>query len=269
MIYERMRLLTAEDRIQIGPNRRDQTMCYSRGLLNCQIRNAICSCGILLLVAVGHAFAQQTVSIPIPKTQQQIQADLYEATSHHGAWRGIVLAHGGSFDRASWRKQAQVLVEKGFVVLAISFRGDRKNPDGSPGSFGETPDNATDVLAAVRYLHDRGAKQLSAIGASMGGDAVGEADARSPSGEMDRIVLLGSSGGEFPEKLRGRKLFLVAREDSSEDGPRLPEISQHYAKAPDPKKLVVLDGSAHAQFLFDTNQGPRVMKEILQFVSKP
>jgi dienelactone hydrolase len=223
----------------------------------------------LLLLAVAQALAQQTVSIPIPKTQQKIQADLYEPTNSHGAGRGIVLAHGGSFDRASWRKQAQVLVDKGFVVLAISFRGDRKNPDGSPGSLGETPDNATDVLAAVDYLHGWGVKEVSAIGASMGGDAVGEADARSPSGKMDRIVLLGSSGGDFPKKLTGRKLFLVAREDSSEDGPRLPEISRHYAEAPNPKKLVVLDGSAHAQFLFDTNQGPRVMQEILQFVSEP
>jgi dienelactone hydrolase len=256
-------------RIQIRANRGNQAMSSSRGLLKCRIRNAICFCGILLLIATDQAFAQQTVSIPIPKTQQRIQADLYEPTNHHDVLRGIVLAHGGSFDRASWRKQAQVLVKKGLVVLSISFRGDGRNPDGSPGSFGETPDNATDVLAAVDYLHRRSLKEVYAIGASMGGDAVGEAAARSSSGELNRIVLLGSSGGDFPKKLTGRKLFLVAREDSSDSGPRLPEISQHFAQAPNPKKLVVVDGTAHAQFLFDTNQGPRVMKEILQFVSEP
>lgn len=225
--------------------------------------------GISLLLAASHGLAQETVSIPIPRTQQQIQADVYGGGKNDSAKRGIVLAHGGRFEKTSWRKQAQTLANQGFVVLAVSFRGDGKSPDGSPGAFGSTPDNATDVLAGVAYLHDRGIKRVSAIGGSMGGDAVGEADARSAPGEIDRIVLLGSSGGDFPAKLKGRKLFIVAREDRSGDGLRLPEITQHYAKAPPPKKLIVLDGSAHAQYLFDTEQGPRVMKKILQFVSAP
>ena len=225
--------------------------------------------GLSLLLVTSPAFAQQTVSIPIPRTQQRIQADLYENANKQGRRHGIVLAHGGRFDRTSWLKQAQVLANKGFVVLAISFRGDGKNPDGSPGAFGSTPDNATDVLAAVAYLNERGLNQVSAIGGSMGGDAVGEADARSEPGVIDRIVLLGSSGGAFPEKLTGRKLFLIAREDSSGSGPRLPEITRNYAKVPDPKKLLVVEGSAHAQYLFDTEQGPRVMEEILRFLSAP
>jgi dienelactone hydrolase len=234
----------------------------------------LCLLGISLLVAASPGLAQETVSIPIPTTQQQIQADVYDSGKSGGgkndsAKRGIVLAHGGRYDKTSWRKQAETLAGRGFVVLAISFRGDGKNPDGSPGSFGSTPDNATDVLAAVAYLHGRGIKSVSAIGGSMGGDAVGEADARSPAGEFYRIVFLGSSGGDFPTKLKGRKLFVVARYDKSGDGLRLPEISSHYTKAPQPKKLIVLNGSAHAQFLFDTDQGPRVMEEILRFVSSP
>lgn len=231
--------------------------------------------GISFLLVASQGLAQETVSIPIPKTQQHIQADIYGAGKDEGAGkndsakRGIVLAHGGRFDKTSWRKQAQSLAGSGFVVLAISFRGDGKNPDGSPGSFGSTPENATDVLAGVEYLHKRGIKRVSAIGGSMGGDAVGEADARSAPGEIDRIVLLGSSGGDFPAKLTGRKLFIVAREDSSGDGPRLPEITRHYAKTPPPKRLLVLEGSAHAQYLFDTEQGPRVMEEIERFLSNP
>jgi pimeloyl-ACP methyl ester carboxylesterase len=224
---------------------------------------------ISLLLATSQGLAEETVSIPIPRTQQQIQADVYGGGKNDNAKRGIVLAHGGRFDKTSWRKQAQTLARTGFVVLAISFRGDRKNPDGSAGSFGSTPDNATDVLAAVKYLHKRGIKRVSAIGGSMGGDAVGEADARSAPGEIDSIVLLGSSGGDYPAKLTGRKLFIVAREDSSGDGPRLPEITRHYAKAPPPKRLIVLEGSAHAQYLFDTEQGPRLMEAILRFLSNP
>ena len=225
--------------------------------------------GIMSLLATSQGLAQETVSIPIARTREQIQADIYGAGPNDNAKRGIVLAHGGRFDKTSWRRQAQRLAGTGFVVLAISFRGDRKNPDGSPGSFSSTSDNATDVLAAVEYLHKRGIKRVSAIGGSMGGDAVGEVDARSAPGDIERIVLLGSSGGDFPAKLTGRKLFIVAREDSSGDGPRLPEITRHYAKAPPPKKLIVLEGSAHAQYLFDTEQGPRLMEEILHFPSNP
>jgi alpha-beta hydrolase superfamily lysophospholipase len=61
----------------------------------------------------------------------------------------------------------------------------------------------------------------------------------------------------------------VARDDASADGPRLPGIRAQYERAPSPKQLIVLDGSAHAQFLFQTDQRARVTKEILKFLSAP
>lgn len=212
----------------------------------------------------SHAYGQRSVTFPLPGQRGEIQADLYGSGT-----RGVVLAHGGSFNKESWKKQAQALANAGFLVLAIRFRGDDPSPDGSPRSFGSTADNAADVLAAVSYLHRAGAKTVSAVGASLGGDAVGDADAQSKPGNIARIVLLGSSGGDAPEKLNGRKLFIVARNDSSASGPRLPRISSNYAKAPEPKKLVILEGSAHAQYLFDTDQGPRLLNEILRFLSEP
>lgn len=212
----------------------------------------------------SQVFGQQLVRFPLPDRPIEIQADLYGSGT-----RGLVLAHGRRFHKESWNKQAQAFANSGFLVLAIGFRGDGLNPDGSPGSFGSTADNATDVLAAVSYLHRIGAKTVFAVGASMGGDAVGEADARSTPGNIARVVFLGSSGGDAPEKLSGRKLFIVARNDRSGSGLRLPEISRNYARAPQPKKRVILDGSAHAQFLFDTDQGPRLLKEIVRFLSEP
>jgi dienelactone hydrolase len=210
------------------------------------------------------AFGQQSVLIPIPNGPARLRAD-----SYGNGKRGLVLAHGGRFDRSSWRKEAEVLAEEGFTVLAISFRGDGLNKDGSPGSFGSDADNAADVLAAVTYLHRAGAKAVSAIGGSFGGDAVGNADSQSKPGTFDRVVFLGSSGGDDPSQLSGRKLFLVARGDVGPEGPRLNQISVHYAKAPEPKKLVVVEGTAHAQFLFATEQAPAVMKEIVSFLSEP
>jgi len=211
----------------------------------------------------AQALAQRAVSFPALNPAETIQADLYGAGKH-----GVILAHGGRFDKESWKTQANELAAAGFLVLAIRFRGDGLNPDGSPGSFGSDANNAADVLAAAAYLRHSGAETVYAVGGSFGGDAVGNADASSP-GAFERIVILASSGGETPEKLTGRKLFIVARDDASADGPRLPEISSHYARVPQPKTLIVLDGSAHAQFLFATDQGPRLMKEILSFLKAP
>jgi dienelactone hydrolase len=219
---------------------------------------------ICIACFTSNTFGQRLVQFPIRNQPVEIQADLYGSGT-----RGVVLAHGGRFHKESWKKQAQALADSGFLVLAIRFRGDAFNPDGSPGSFGSTADNAADVLAAVSYLHRIGVTTVSEVGASLGGDAVGEADAKSSPGSISRIVLLGSSGGDAPEKLSGRKLFIIARNDRSGSGLRLPEISSHYEKAPQPKKLVILQGSAHAQYLFDTDQGPRLLNQILRFLSAP
>jgi hypothetical protein len=73
----------------------------------------------------------------------------------------------------------------------------------------------------------------------------------------------------MPEKLTGRKLFIVAREDRNAWGLRLPEIEFHYQKAPEPKRLIIVEGSAHAQLLFDTNQRSSVMDQILRFLEEP
>ena len=68
-------------------------------------------------------------------------------------------------------------------------------------------------------------------------------------------------------QLKSPALFIVARDDASGDGPRLPGIRKQYEKAHEPKELVILEGSAHAQFLFQTDQADRVMREILRFLS--
>ncbi|HTU46172.1 MAG TPA: alpha/beta fold hydrolase [Bryobacteraceae bacterium] len=211
------------------------------------------------LAAVGAA--QEHVPFP---TQDGgiVCADLYGKAD-----RGVVLAHGGRFTKESWEKQARQLEAAGFRVLAIDFRGEGQSRGGTglpPGDDGYR----YDVLAAVRYLRQSGAKTVSVVGGSFGGTAAGEASIEAKPGEIDRLVLL-AAWVDTPEKLKGRKLFIVARDDANDDGPRLPKIRANYKKAPEPKQLIVVDGSAHAQFLFQTDQGERVMHEILRFLSAP
>jgi hypothetical protein len=69
--------------------------------------------------------------------------------------------------------------------------------------------------------------------------------------------------------MKGRKLFIIARDDlGSGDIPRLPKVREHFQRAPGPKALIIVEGPAHAQYLFATDQGERVMREILKFLSE-
>jgi pimeloyl-ACP methyl ester carboxylesterase len=212
---------------------------------------------IVLTKVVG---AQQTISF---STQDggHICADLYGK----GA-RAVVLAHGGRFNKESWRNQARTLASAGFRILAIDFRG--FGCSSGPRQADDAPFE-NDVLAAVRYLRKHGVKTVSVVGGSFGGGAAGDASIKSVQGEIDRIVFLGAAPNLSAEKLKSRALFIVARDDGNGAGPRLPGIRAQYDKAPQPKELIVLDGSAHAQFLFQTDQSDRVMREILRFISVP
>jgi pimeloyl-ACP methyl ester carboxylesterase len=211
----------------------------------------------ILFALAGLVAAQNSISF---STQDGglIYGDVYGSGDS-----GVVLAHGGRFNRASWAEQAPALVAAGFRVLAIDFRGEGQSRGGTPGNAEEG--RRFDVLGAVHYLRKAGAKSVSVVGASMGGDYAAEAAEIEPAA-IDRLVLLASGAYTTLTKMKGPKLFILARDDANDDGPRLPKIRAQYLKASDPKKLIILDGSAHAQFLFQTDQGERVMREILLFL---
>jgi alpha-beta hydrolase superfamily lysophospholipase len=218
---------------------------------------------LILIIAsllAGTAAGQTTVSFPT-EDGGLIYADVYGAGD-----KGVVLAHGGQFNKESWKKQAEMLAGAKFHVLAFDFRGYGK----SKGPGDSDPMDAPlqlDVLAAVHYLRKSGAKSVSIVGGSMGGGAAGDASIAAPRGEIDRVVFLGSAPNGPANELKSHSLFIVARDDASEDGPRLPGIRAQYDKAPQPKQLIILEGSAHAQFLFQTDQAKLVMREIIRFLS--
>jgi dienelactone hydrolase len=218
---------------------------------------------ISAVILAGIAVAQTPVTFTTADGWT-IHADLYGTGD-----RAVVLVHGGRFEKSSWEPQARELVKAGFRALAIDLRGyglSRAGPQSARSDYG----SPLDVLAAVRYLHQHGAKTLSVVGASMGGDAAEGALAEARPGEIDRVVLLAHGAYGPPEKLKVRKLFIVSRDDLGPGNqPRLIRIRAQYEKAPDPKELVILGGSAHAQFIFQTNQGERLMREILRFLSEP
>src|SRR5207248_3180275 len=106
---------------------------------------------IAALLVVASAAAQTTVSFPT-EDGGLVYADVYGEGD-----RAVVLAHGGQFNKESWKKQAGALVAAKFRVLALDFRGYGQ----SKGPGDSDPMDAPlyqDVLAAVRYLRKTGAK---------------------------------------------------------------------------------------------------------------
>lgn len=222
---------------------------------------AAVAAGAWLIAGSGSAGAQSVVSFPT-RDGGVVYADEYGRGGH-----AVVLAHGGRFTKESWRAQAPVLAEAGFRVLAIDFRG-RGSSRGGPRSPAGDEAADLDVLAAVGYLRGSGASRVSLVGASFGGWACARAATELPEGEVESIVLLAHSPIENPEAIPGRKLFITTRDDFRGAGTlRLPSIREQYERASDPKQLIVLDGSAHAQHIFETDQGHRLLREILRFLS--
>jgi thioesterase domain-containing protein len=177
--------------------------------------------------------------------------------------RGVVLVHGGRHDMTSWSPQAPTIAEAGFRVLAIDLRGRGESTAGTAG-----PDSLShDVLGAVRFLRSEGATEVHVVGASLGGWAAAEAAIAAAEGEIAGLVLLAAPGIDHPERLRGRTMFVVAEHDARGSGElRLDAICQQHARAGGSKELLLLDGTAHAQALFDTDQGPLLLAEIIRFL---
>lgn len=202
----------------------------------------------LLVVGALCVAAQEHVTLQA-RDGARVPADVYGSGD-----RGVVLAHGGRFNKESWAVQAKLLAGAGFRVVAVDLRRTGQSLH-------------LDVLAAVDYLRKAGVKDVSLVGGSMGGDASADAAEEAGPSVIGRVVLLGSTAGSHPEKLRGRKLILMAREDANASGLRLPSYQVEWAKVPEPKRIVLVDGSAHAQFLFQSDQAERVTGEILRFLS--
>lgn len=212
---------------------------------------------IAAFMFTGLTAAPREVSFPTADGGQ-VSADLYGT-----AGRAVVLAHGARFDKASWATQAKVLLDSGFRVLAIDFRGYGKSRGPDPSSPG-AGDKYQDILAAVTYLRENGAGTVSVLGASMGGGAAANALIHARPGQIDKLVLLAPVPVADPDRLAAPKLFAVSRGDSL-----APKVQEQFQKSPEPKELLLLEGSAHAQHLFETGQGDRLMKKILEFLSRP
>jgi pimeloyl-ACP methyl ester carboxylesterase len=159
--------------------------------------------------------------------------------------RGVVLSHGAAYDAASWESQGQALEENGMVALAVE--------DISPGS----------LRLAIDYLKEEyDVESVALIGASAGAGPVLEVAEEDPE-EVGQIIVLSGIGdvsglGEYP------KLFVASEEEEiSERVRRMAEEASG-----DRNEALILSGSAHAQAIFQTDEGERLMQVILERIEE-
>ena len=154
---------------------------------------------------------------------------------------GVVMAHGAAYDAASWEEQARRISGEGMIALAVE--------DTSPQN----------LLAAVEYLQEeRGAKGVALLGASAGGSDALQTARENPR-VVDQLILL-SVTGKASGLGEGPKLF-VASEGEGMAG----EVRRMAEEAPgDWNEALVLPGDAHAQAIFETEEGERLMQAILK-----
>jgi pimeloyl-ACP methyl ester carboxylesterase len=159
--------------------------------------------------------------------------------------RGVVLAHGASYDAGSWEPQGRELGANGVVAVAVE--------DTTPGS----------LRSAIDYLKkERGVERVALIGASAGTGPVLQVAGENPE-EVSQIILLSGIGdvsglGEYP------KLFVAS------EGEEIAERVRRMAdEAPgDQNEALILPGEAHAQAIFQAEEGRRLMRVILERLEK-
>lgn len=208
----------------------------------------------LLVAAIlstgGLAGAVDSTEIVFPTPDNgEIHGLLYGSGDH-----AVVLAHGKVFDKESWAPLAPRLAEAGLRVLAIDFRGYGKSTAGTDGEK-----LFLDIIAAMSYLRRSGAERISIVGASMGGGVAARAAVLVEPGEIDRLVLLAPSAIPKTEQMHVNQLVYI----TAEGDPSVERTRDQFRRAPQPKRLEILPGQAHAQHIFKTEQSEALVELIV------
>lgn len=159
--------------------------------------------------------------------------------------KAVVFVPGFIFNKESWKNLATRLQEEGIASVAISAKSE--NP----------------IRRAIQELTRRGHKEIVLIGGSSGAAAI--------LNTMEQVVAIDTvSGVVLMSPVRGNpmddqpvnKLFIV-----SEDEKSFEKVKALHEASMEPKTLMAIPGSAHAQFLFYGPDKADVETAIVEFVT--
>jgi Alpha/beta hydrolase family len=183
--------------------------------------------GVATTCLLGPARAQQELDI---KSGASVVSTL---TMGHGD-HAVIALHGGSgtdrnfFFQARGGKLGQKLARAGFRVIAPTWAGQ------SGAGFSE-------VAAAIAHAQATGARKISLIGHSRGGELVASYALAHPDGTFDTVIQLASSDDQTLAMTKTKKLFAFSKYD------KWPQWqARAYARPAEPKRIIEIDGGGHA-----------------------
>ncbi len=160
--------------------------------------------------------------------------------------RAVIFAPGAMFSKESWHFLAARFQE--LDISSVSLNS------------GSTPD----LLNAIAFLKTKGVQKIAVVGASAGGAGVLYTLRDNPDPLVDTVVLLAPAGGPPLQNDRVRKLFIVAEDDMISSSA---EVYKIFKDSSDPKLYEELEGSDHAQRLFNSKQKEIVTQLIIRFIT--
>lgn len=215
--------------------------------------NAIFLCLLTTCIVSGASLSQKPGEVRFKTADGgSIVAHLYKNGGH-----AVILAHGAIFDKESWQPLAEHLAKNGLTVLAIDFRGYGKSTAGKQKNALHL-----DILGALAYLKENGVHTVSVLGASMGGGAAARASVNAQKGDIHKLILLSPVPIQHPEELKADEIIYLGSKDEA----LAARIKTQFQKAPEPKRLKLLSGSAHAQHIFKTAQAEELTALITKFL---
>ncbi len=182
-----------------------------------------------------------------PSSARGVNGDgLLESGGHQGLRAAVVLAHphpqyGGTMHTKAVYQAAKALARIGCAVLRFNFRG----VGGSAGAFDNGRGEREDVRAAFDFMQERYAGHaLWAGGMSFGSWIALDAAARDPRISALIGIAMPVTRYDFDAvRDSATSKFLVHGE--RDEICALKDVRTFYARAADPKELIVIDGADH------------------------
>jgi uncharacterized protein len=189
-----------------------------------------------------------------PAASRGVAGDgLLETGQESGLRAAVVLAHphtgyGGTMHTKAVYQAAKAFSRIGCAVLRFNFRG----AGASDGEFSGGPGEMDDMRTALDFMHARhpGA-HLWTAGMSFGSWVALTVGARDPRVTTLVAIALPIGGYDFDPVARSTKAKFFIHGERDELSP-LKDVREFYARAAEPKELVVVDAADH---LFDGKVG--------------
>jgi pimeloyl-ACP methyl ester carboxylesterase len=177
----------------------------------------------LALAFAGAAAAQTNVSI---KDGDRVVSAVVLGEGEHA----VIALHGAGGNKGAFDWISPALAGRGFKVISIDW----------PAGPGGPPPGMAPLAAAIRFAKEGGAKKVSLMGHSRGGELAARYASVHPDGELDSLILLASVDDQPIPLAKTKKLFVFSKND------RLARWSQVSAdRSAEPKQVFALKGSAH------------------------